>query len=214
MNSDSSLCRSSVSDWLDSVKQGSDSAAQKIWERYVEQLVREANQRLGTLPNGCADGEDVAQEAFTSFFRGIADGRFPQLDDRDDLWQILIVLTSRRANDYQRRELAQRRGGGEVRGNSGVRLVPSDGSARPDAFDSLEALPVTPQSADELLQLIRISFPEIAHYDLQHIALDRAANYSDAEIAQRRGLSLRGVQRKLNLIRSILTQAAEADARS
>ncbi|MGE0759361.1 MAG: ECF-type sigma factor [Pirellulaceae bacterium] len=58
MNSDSS--RSSVTEWLDGVKDGSDSAAPKIWERYVGQLVREANRRLKNPPHRQADGDDDA----------------------------------------------------------------------------------------------------------------------------------------------------------
>ena len=34
-----------------------------------------------------ADEEDVALSAFDSFCRGAEQGRFPRLDDRDDLWQ-------------------------------------------------------------------------------------------------------------------------------
>lgn len=206
----SSYGHSSVSDWLDSVQDGSSSAAQKIWSRYVELLVREANQLLNSLPRGMVDGEDVAQEAFAGFFRGIEEGRFPRLDDRHDLWQILIVLASRRAADYQRRALAEKRGAGKVRGDSGIRAVHRDGGTCGDVFDSLEALPLTPESAEELINLIMHSFPELAEHNLQHIAMDRAANYTDAEIAQRHGISVRGVERKLHLIRNILAQAAKS----
>lgn len=112
MNEDSvSSYRSSVSDWLDSVKHGSDSAARKIWERYVEQLVREAKRQLARNNCGLSDGDDIAQEAFAGFFCGIQEGRFSQMHDRDDLWQILIVLANRRATDCRRREWAMRRSG-------------------------------------------------------------------------------------------------------
>lgn len=208
MNSDSpSSYRSSVTEWLDSVKQGSDAAARKIWERYVEQLVTEANQRLLRQPRGAADGEDIVQEAFASFFRGVQEGRFSQLHDRDDLWQLLIVLAGRRANDHLRHELAERRGAGHVRSGAAMERAGNTTVANP--FDAFPSPTATPESAEDLLRLIQIGFPELASYDLQHIALDRAANYSDAEIAARRGISLRGVQRKLQLIRSILTRAAE-----
>lgn len=200
--------KSSVTDWLDSVKQGDDAAAQKIWARYVEQLVHAANGLLRHSPRRVVDGEDVAQEAFSHFFRGVAEGRFPQLDDRNDLWQILIVLASRRAADFQRRELADRRGGGEVRGDSGIRLVQTE-CLTGDVFDSIEALPVTPETAEDLLKLIALSFPEIIRYNLQHVALDRVSNYTISEIAIRQRISVRGVERKLSLIRSVIQQAAQ-----
>ena len=40
------------------------------------------------------------------------------LEDRDDLWQILAVITTRKAMRQLRRERAQKRGGGEIRGES------------------------------------------------------------------------------------------------
>ena len=64
----SSQCQSSVTDWLESVKQGKSSVSQKIWARYVEQLVRKASKLLNNLPRTMVDAEDVAQEAFSSFF--------------------------------------------------------------------------------------------------------------------------------------------------
>ncbi|MGE3778179.1 MAG: ECF-type sigma factor [Pirellulaceae bacterium] len=215
MNSEaSSFMGGSVTQWIDSIRHGSEMAAAKLWERYVEQLVREADRRLQRVPRCTADGEDVAQEAFACFFRGIREGRFSRLGDRDDLWQILIMLTDRRAKDVLRHETAERRGGGKVRGHSGVqRLDPSSASSL-QSFDTLAGPPVTPESAEQLLQLIRVAFPALADHHLQQIALDRAANYSDVEIARRQGISLRAVQRKLRLIRSILTQAAATDAQS
>ena len=45
-------------------------------------------------------------------------GGFPKLNDRDDLWTILWLLTERRANDRRRAELAAKRCGGRIRGDS------------------------------------------------------------------------------------------------
>jgi hypothetical protein len=39
-----------------------------------------------------ADEEDVVQDAFHSFFRGVSAGRFPQLNDRDNLWRLLVAI--------------------------------------------------------------------------------------------------------------------------
>ena len=48
-------------------------------------------------PGCAADEEDVALSAFDSFCRGDGAGRFPRLDDRDDLWRLLLLLTARKA---------------------------------------------------------------------------------------------------------------------
>ena len=58
-----------------------------------------------------ADEEDVALNAFDSFCRDAKAGRLPQLDDRDDLWRVLLVITGQKALDLVRHETAGKRGG-------------------------------------------------------------------------------------------------------
>ena len=36
------------------------------------------------------------RSAFGSVIEGISQGRFPRLDDRDDLWRILMVIAAAR----------------------------------------------------------------------------------------------------------------------
>ena len=79
--------RGSVSRWISGLKAGDELAAQKIWERYYRLLVTHARKKLRTSARREADEEDITQNAFHSFFRGVDRGRFPQLDDRDDLWR-------------------------------------------------------------------------------------------------------------------------------
>src|SRR5262249_59982732 len=73
---------------------------------------------LRGLPRRAADEEDVALSAFDSFCRGAEQGRFPQLESRDDLWALLVVITARKAIDLRQREGRQKRGGGRVGGES------------------------------------------------------------------------------------------------
>ena len=110
----------SVTEWLEQLKQGDSLAAQKLWDRYLGQLVRRARQHLRAVPRRVADSEDVVVRAFASFCKGVEAGRFSRLDDRDDLWQVLVMLTERKAIDQRRRLTAERRGGGDVRGESAL----------------------------------------------------------------------------------------------
>src|SRR5262249_39146854 len=89
----------SVTCWLDGLRAGDAAAAQVLWEGYYSRLVGLAKQRLRGAAGGPADEEDVALSAFDSFCRGAARGRFPRLNDRDDLWQVLVLLTARKASD-------------------------------------------------------------------------------------------------------------------
>src|SRR5262249_42971590 len=98
--------------WLEQLQQGDRAAAQPLWERYFRRLVGLARAKLRQVKRRVADEEDVALSAFDSFCRSAEQGRFPRLGDRDDLWQVLVVITSRKAVDQIAHEKAARRGGG------------------------------------------------------------------------------------------------------
>ena len=72
----------SVTVWLEQLQAGDSAAAQQLWQRYVERLIRLANRKLGDLPRRVADEEDVVLSAFNDFLRGVEEGRFARLDDR------------------------------------------------------------------------------------------------------------------------------------
>src|SRR5256885_9031522 len=101
----------SVTRWLTALKGGDAAAAQPLWERYHRRLVALAREKLRAARRRAADEEDVVQSAFHSFFCGVARGRFPQLNDRDNLWRLLVVITARKALDQLAHEHAKRRGG-------------------------------------------------------------------------------------------------------
>src|SRR6185369_9252315 len=104
----------SVTQWINQLKAGDPDAAQKLWERYFRRLVSLARKKLRAAPRRAADEEDVALSAFGSFCRGAEQDRFPQLHDRLDLWQLLVLLTARKAVDLAQHERRQKRGGGAV----------------------------------------------------------------------------------------------------
>src|SRR6516164_6398408 len=94
----------SVTPWIDRLKAGDPDAAQKLWERYFRRLLGLARRKLGAAPRRAADEEDVALSAFDSFCRAAEQGRFPRLSDRSDLWQLLVLLTARKAFDLAQHE--------------------------------------------------------------------------------------------------------------
>ena len=75
---------------------------------------RLARARLHSIHLRAADEEDVVLNAFDSFFRRARRGQFPRLEDRDDLWQLLFVLTVRKAINLARHERRGSRGSGQV----------------------------------------------------------------------------------------------------
>src|SRR5262245_59953908 len=123
----------SVTIWLDQLKAGDPAAAKPLWDGYFARLVALARARLRSAPKAAADEEDVALSAFDSFCRAAAEGRFPRLDDRDDLWQLLLVITTRKATGLVRHETRGKRGGGQVVQASAI------GEATDSAPDALAA---------------------------------------------------------------------------
>src|SRR4051812_45659239 len=86
------------------LKGGGEEAAREFWRRYFETLVRLARGRLKGARRAAADEEDVALSALDSFIASATSGRFPRLEDRDDLWRILVTITTRKAIDQMQHE--------------------------------------------------------------------------------------------------------------
>ena len=59
--------------------------------------------RAGHRSGADTDAEDAALSVFDSFCDGAARGRFPQLVDRDDLWRLLVTITTYKVTDHARR---------------------------------------------------------------------------------------------------------------
>src|SRR5215471_2547284 len=114
-------------------------------------MLSAARQRLGSAPRRVADEEDVVVVAFGRFLDGVRAGRFPRLNDRDDLWAVLLTLIQR-TSQGQRRDLArQKRGGGAVGGDSA--LVTREGRAiePPDDGPTPEEAAAWREELDRLL---------------------------------------------------------------
>ena len=184
----------SVTAWIGDLKSGGDAAVQPLWERYFERLVQLAHKRLIGSTQADSDGEDAALNAFDSFCRGVKNGRFPRLEDRDDLWRILVVLTQRQVADQIRHGMAQRRGGGKARG--AVRPG-EDGTD----LDQLPGLEPTPEFAAMLAEEFTRRLDALGDENLRRVAVWKLEGYTAEEVAARLGCTRRAVQRKLNLIR-------------
>lgn len=178
----------SVTHWMEALRNGDSQAAQPIWERYQARLLALARQRLQQLPRTSGDEEDVVQNVFKSFFSGIIDGRFPQLDDREDLWRLLVVITARKSIDQVRRE--------------GKR----EAQAAADPQQALEAVvggEPTPELAAQLIEQYERLVQRLGSPTLQQVAAWKLEGYNNREIAEKLGRNRRTVIRKLQTIRAI-----------
>ena len=190
---------SDVQVWLEKLKSDDSEAAQQIWECYFSQLVRLAHRRLGELPRRSVDEEDVALSAMNSFIQGARANRFPRLNDENDLWRLLVTITARKANAQRRRHFAARRASGAVRGES-VFEGGAD-SQRGDGIAGIQDREPSPEFAAEVAEQCQALFDKLNDPLLREIAGWKMEGFTNEEIAQKLGRTVRTIERKLSLIR-------------
>jgi DNA-directed RNA polymerase specialized sigma24 family protein len=172
------------------IRRGDREGAQRLWDKYFHRLVRLACRRLGRSRRGGGDEEDVALSALESFVLRAEQGKFPSLEDRDDLWQVLYCITVRKSIDLLRRESKR----GTIVSLSDLAVIETGGPIDSDPTPELAA-----QFADELRLLLgRLNDPT-----LSRIAVWKMEGYTNKEIASRVGVIEQTVERKLRRIREI-----------
>lgn len=195
--------RGSVSQWIAALKDGDQTAAKPLWERYYRQLVALARKKLRSSGRRVADEEDVVQNAFHSFFRAVTEGRFPQLDSRDSLWRLLVVITANKALRQLAHEQRKKRGGGTLAGSLGIYPLGSDREAALAEFVGAEPTPeFAAQVADEYRRLL----DRLGDDSLRQVAVSKMEGYSNDEIADQLACSRRTVARKLEAIRILWSE--------
>jgi len=184
----------SITHCIQLLKTGEGPAAQQLWERYFQRMVGLARARLGDSVRRAADEEDVALSAFDSFYRRTVRGQFPQLTDRDDLWQLLVVITVRKAIDLVNHERRPTRGSGRV-------LVLSElAELSPEGILGAEPTPeLAAQIVDECARLYR----RLGSDSLRAVARWKMEGYTNSEIAAKLGCVPQTVERKLHAIRQL-----------
>ena len=174
----------SVTQWIAGLKDKKAEAADRLWHRYFDRLVRLARKKLGSAPRRVADEEDVAAIVFRSLWQGAEAGHFPELRNRENLWPLLIVLTSRAVHNLLRSE--KKRSSRDA----------------PDELDQIIAEEPTPEFAAMMTENVSRLFAVLDPVQKQ-IALGKLEGRENTEIARQLGCGLRTVERKLNLIRRI-----------
>jgi DNA-directed RNA polymerase specialized sigma24 family protein len=180
----------SISGFIGKMRSGDEEAARKIWDRFSPRLAALARERLPVWLQCVVDGDDVANSAMCSVIMGLREGRFPALQDREDLWALLACMTVRKAiNEIETASRRKRR--------PRIRTEPLD--------ENMVALHLSPDLACKAAEQFERLIDRLHEKDglLETIALWKFEGYSSVEIARRLGCSSRRVARKLDLIRMI-----------
>jgi DNA-directed RNA polymerase specialized sigma24 family protein len=187
---------SSITRCIEMLKKGDRAAADRLWDAYVHRLVALARRKMGAAPRQVADEEDVALSAFDSFYRRAEEGQFARLSDRNDLWQILVIITERKAIDLMRREGRKSRGEGKTRSLS---------DADEGAAGLLDPGP-TPEFAAQVADECRALLELLGDESLRNVAIAKLEGYTNRQIAEQIGCIEQTVERKLRSIRQIWTE--------
>ncbi|MFH1303511.1 MAG: ECF-type sigma factor, partial [Planctomycetota bacterium] len=154
-------------------------------------------------PQGSLEAEDIAVSVFESLWRGANEGRFKDLQNRDELWWLLLALTKRKVASHIRKETALKRGGNSTQksltnaGESGYtfeQLVSDDPTP--------EHLAILQEEYQKLLSILRDD-------KLREIAVLRLEGYTSQEISKQLEISIPTVTRKLRLIRAAWARELE-----
>jgi len=185
----------SITLWFKDLQDGDHAAAQWLWQRFGSKMLMLARQRLERSETRTSDEEDIVQSAFHSLCRGAEAGRFAEVQDRDELWRLMVVLTARKAINcvqYERRHKRLPPGMAETIADRGAgqSLVELIGSEPPPEFEA--------DMNDACARLIE----SLEDKSLQKVALYKMQGYTHEEIAKRLGCVPRTIARKVQLIRN------------
>lgn len=188
--------------WIDGLKRGDARAAEVIWQNYFTKLTHLAQRKLQGMPRRAADEEDVALSAFNSFFQAAQCGRFPQLDDRDDLWKLLAVITARKAIAQQRRHFADKRPDAHTYDEGALADDESDGRIVEQFLGNTPSAELAAQLAEEF----ECRLNQLPDDEFRKIALWRMEGFTNREIAEKLNTYEVKIERKLRLIRKCWTE--------
>jgi RNA polymerase sigma factor (sigma-70 family) len=181
----------SVTAWIGQLQAGEETALNNLYKRYWPHLVALARQRLKGVPIRFADEEDVAQEAFWSFYRCLKAGRAFRLESRHDLLALLTLIIACKAINQIQHELGvQKRGGTRV-----VSLSALDAGIAP-APEGRGLSPLEQALRNDEYRHYLSGLPE----GLRDFAELWLAGCTQKEIAAQLGCVERTVERKLAII--------------
>ncbi|MEY3174317.1 MAG: hypothetical protein RLZZ436_2231 [Planctomycetota bacterium] len=183
----------SVTRWIELLTSGDPAAVEFLWRRYFQRMVRLANSRVRRLSGAAADGEDIALSAFHGFCAAARRGDFPELDDRESLWRILVTCTLNRSRNLAARASAQKR-------SQPLQQV-SLSDAQHEQTRGKDVVAELVDASDQLLFLLQLLDREDATGELRQIALWKLEGMSNEQIARQLKRRTSLVGQKLRLIR-------------
>ncbi len=174
---------------------GDETAANELFDKYVNRLLALAGSRLSKTLNRRVEAEDIVQSAFRSFFGGTRADGF-DIQSGGQLWGLLAAITINKVRDQAKFHAAGKRAVAAEQSMNASRscygLVPSNFAEEP-TIDEVVAL-------EEQLKSTLESLPDLQR-DIFELYLQ---NQSPEQIAEQVRRSTRTVRRSLEQVRQML----------
>ena len=187
----------SVSRLIERLKNDKPDAADEIWRLYFQRLLPVARAKLTKVRDPSVDEEDVLVSVFDRFFRAVSEGRFAKLNDRDDLWQILLMLTERNVSDQRRRSTTEKRGRDRVVNQSNLANLDMQ------QLRELADREPTPDQVVAFNEHLSVCLCSLDDMSTREVAIMKLEGLSNQEIGEKLEISLSSVERKLRVIREV-----------
>ena len=192
--------KGSVSCWITALQAGDQQAAQKLWEAYWPRLVGLARRKLSGTNYRTFDEEDVVQSAMRSFYQRAEQGKFPELNDRNELWSLLVTITARKSINRQRHAHRAKRD---------IKLVKEEAKRESSESDtpmlaSIVGDEPSPEFAASFVETMKSFMYALDDPTHRVIVLWKLEGRTNPEIAKHLDCSLSAVERKLRMIRTLL----------
>ncbi len=171
-------------------RQGDEQAAAEIYARYAHRLRALATKQVGADLAQRIDPDDIVQSVFRTFFRRVSAGQY-DVPDRDELWQLLLVVGLNKIRAVGAHHRATKRDvGNTMAGESYRKAIEREAGPEDEAFQVLRMV------IDDVLE----PFP----VDQRRIIELRIEGYEVAEIAEKTSRAKRSVERVLQGFRQAL----------
>ncbi|HEY2839281.1 MAG TPA: ECF-type sigma factor [Pirellulales bacterium] len=192
--SDERNAEGSISGFLRDLQRGNanDQAATKLWERYFAKIVALAKTKLQPHERRVSDEEDVAISVFDTLCRGVAEGRFSKLQGRHELWKLLVVITHHKIIDKKRRAARKKRNPESRDGKASFDVMTE--------FAEIIGREPTPESLVMMDEQIQRLLAMLGDDNLRWVAVAKMEGHTNRDIAARLGVSVRTIDRKLDLV--------------
>lgn len=175
----------SITRWIAAVRSGDADAAERLWERYFRDLMHQARLRMSNISKSLYDEEDAALSTFYVMWQKLEEGRYAQISDRHDLWNLMLTVLIRKIGRRAKYQGAAKR-------------LPLNSTAEQNLLEELPATDVQ-EISQECLELISV----LQDPNLERVAILKFEGYTNDEIAVELNRTRRTIQRMLNLIREL-----------